>query len=154
MNPGDSAMEIQSLEGSAELRIWLQNKACVKRRSFSFYPLSKHVSSTALGVQTVYLELWETSLLTENTCWFPLSHLMPLSCSKKRQRFYLALFFKYWWKREAWCGFEECLPAQDSVHRLLVHVQTSLHATRMDLSAWLTWSVSREETALPLNFFE
>lgn len=53
-------MEIQSLEGSAELQIWLQNEGCVKRASFSLYPLSKRVDSTALAVQTVYLELWET----------------------------------------------------------------------------------------------
>jgi len=53
-------MEIQSLEGSAELQITLQNKACVKRASFSLYPLSKCVGGTLLCVQTFHLELWET----------------------------------------------------------------------------------------------
>lgn len=52
-------VETQSLEGSAVLRIWLQNKAEVKRASFSLYPLSKRVGSTAPGLHMVYLELWE-----------------------------------------------------------------------------------------------
>lgn len=141
-------MEIQSLEGAAEPQIWLQSKVCVKRTSFCLYPLSKCVCSIDPVGWMVYLELW---LMEKNSS----ASTVPFGafdCFKKCQGCHLVLFFNYWWKREAHQGFKECLPAKGLVHRLLVQVQTSLRATRMGLSAWLTWSVSGGETALPFKF--
>lgn len=83
---------------------------------------------------------------------FQVSQLMPLSCSKRWQRCYLALFLKYWWKREAQHS-SRVLPAQTSAHELPVHVQAFFCTARTDLSAWLTWSGSRGRSALPIDWF-